>query len=350
MAGVVRRSERQQTHKPPPAPSGTFSNIFFNKHPLGKIENRVLTPQNKDPNIFVVEKFLTETELNFLDAKILPSTFHQSFTDDGGGKRILDEERTSTFTTLDDSTATITKIKARAAQIVGMQPDLVEQLQIVRYLDQQKFNLHHDMCTIDDNNNVIEVGDPRRLVTFFIYLSTLPPDAEGETEFPELGLKIRPKRGDALLFCNILQDGSPDIRVVHQAREVLGGHTKLGINLWINDKMTISPSRTPAAVAPAHGQADSSPKAQTAPGQEEQSHAAGGRQRDQEEKTPAVARAREDRALHTRAKEPSGDPMTVTSEPRENGGSHAPAAGDAGRAHDMFQKFVSKMVWFIVRP
>jgi len=83
-------------------------------------------------------------------------------------------------------------------------------------------------------------GGPRRLITLFVYLNTLPelPENGGCTEFPLVsagGLAVRPRCGAALLFCNVLPDGSPDARVSHRACPVPPGHFKFGANIWIND-------------------------------------------------------------------------------------------------------------------
>ena len=43
----------------------------------------------------------------------------------------------------------------------------------------------------DDDN--VELVNPRRLVTYFIYLNTLP-EGQGCTEFPRLNIAVTPKR------------------------------------------------------------------------------------------------------------------------------------------------------------
>lgn len=52
----------------------------------------------------------------------------------------------------------------------------------------------------------VEVLPPTRVATLFVYLSTLP-DGQGCTTFPRLnrgkGLQVQPKRGKALVFCNL---------------------------------------------------------------------------------------------------------------------------------------------------
>lgn len=81
----------------------------------------------------------------------------------------------------------------------------------------------------------VEVGGgPRRVVTIFVYLNSLPLDV-GHTEFPQLGLSVRPQCGCALLFCNVMRDGKPDPRTAHRAAPVTAPHRKFGCNLWLTD-------------------------------------------------------------------------------------------------------------------
>lgn len=116
-----------------------------------------------------------------------------------------------------------------------MQSHNVEGLQIVSYTDGQKFETHHDIGPIDDAcEHVVTVVPPRRIITFFVYLNDTPQGV-GTTNFPLLKaqqlqqdkeqnapsdngiaegrrssaskltcLKVQPKRGRAVLFCNVL--------------------------------------------------------------------------------------------------------------------------------------------------
>lgn len=118
----------------------------------------------------------------------------------------------------------IRRMESRAAELVGMQSHNVEGLQIVSYTDGQKFETHHDIGPIDDAcEHVVTVVPPRRIITLFVYLNDLP-EGIGTTNFPLLKpqqppqvgrrklsagedcLKVQPKRGRALLFCNVRVD------------------------------------------------------------------------------------------------------------------------------------------------
>ena len=70
------------------------------------------------------------------------------------------------------------------------------------------------MGTLLDDGSV-ETVSPRRIATVFVYLNSLP-EGQGCTAFPELGLEVTPKRGMAVVWCNVQQNGEPDPLLVHK--------------------------------------------------------------------------------------------------------------------------------------
>jgi hypothetical protein len=140
----------------------------------------------------------------------------------------------------------------------------IEPLQLVRYSPGQYFKDHHDLGELFDDGSIdlpskSAFSPPRRMVTILVYLNDLPQGCGGETQFPLLKmndgrpLTISPKRGTALVWCNILKNGSPDPRVVHsgqilkntivpegatsdnifESRKLQGDDiTKYAINIW----------------------------------------------------------------------------------------------------------------------
>ena len=225
-----------------------------------------------DPNIFLIDGFLTDVEIQHLDRLVTPARFAKSYTDADDGKKVVDDYRTSTFVHLGKSCdAQIRQIETRAATMVGMAPDNVEPLQVVQYSEGQKFETHHDMGTLGPDNTVEQVFPPRRLVTFFVYLNSLADGAGGHTEFPLLNLKVQPVRGQALLFCNVRRNGEPDERVIHRACPVEGRHLKVGMNLWVVDQSMAglacarssgaASKKAGAALSRSSGQQESSKKA-----------------------------------------------------------------------------------------
>ena len=129
------------------------------------------------------------------------------------------------------------------------------------------------------SKGTVDVVPPSRIVTIFVYLNTMP-EGEGYTEFPHLGLTIRPEKCSAIMFCNFLPNGQchslirlyalthllthlltywlthslthllthlltlthsfivgdVDNRVTHAGRSInMSGIRKWGLNIWVTD-------------------------------------------------------------------------------------------------------------------
>ena len=213
--------------------------LKFRKIPLDQVYT--------SPNIYTIDGFLSETELLYLERVSEQFPFQQSFVDTPDQKSIRDvEQRTSTFLSLTKlGNATVASIERKAADLLGVSLPSIEPLQLVRYQKGQFFGIHHDLGSLFVDGSVeLPPRQPwarRRLATLFCYLNDIKSDADGDTGgggggctfFPACGdLRIRPKRGMAVLFCNILETGMPDPKTIHAGEPVTGDTVKLGLNIW----------------------------------------------------------------------------------------------------------------------
>ena len=192
---------------------------------------------HSSPNVFYVRNFLTEGDIAHLNNILTENAkkFKNSFTEDDSNKRVVSQERTSTFIFLRKSQDRVVRgIESRAADLVSMASEFVEPLQLVSYTDGQEFQLHHDAGTLLDDGSV-ETVPPLRYVTIFVYLNTLP-EGQGHTEFPLLGLSVKPERGACVMWSNVLPDGRADPRTVHKANPIRGDLHKVGMNVWIGQE------------------------------------------------------------------------------------------------------------------
>jgi len=191
----------------------------------------------------VIDDFLNAAELQYLHTAASNHRFQRSYvdqissSDEDKGSHYDTSHRTSTFLSFQkQQDATISRIETKAAALVGSwSPVTVEALQLVRYLPNQFFGVHHDMG--DYNEETKEVSLPpkslyskRRIVTFFCYLNKV--EAGGCTYFPVPNVRVEPVPGRAVLFSNILASGQPDPRTVH-AGEAVDRGIKYGLNIWI---------------------------------------------------------------------------------------------------------------------
>jgi prolyl 4-hydroxylase len=119
-------------------------------------------------------------------------------------------------------------IIAKIEDVTRVPRDNYESFQILRYDLGQKYVTHHDSS---EDDNALLCGP--RILTFFLYLSDV--EEGGETDFPTLGISVKPEKGKAVLWPSTF-DSDPskvDPRTKHQAKPVIKGR-KFGANSWIH--------------------------------------------------------------------------------------------------------------------
>lgn len=118
----------------------------------------------------------------------------------------------------------------RISNITGIPEPNSENLQILKYEENQFYQTHNDYIEY-------QVDRPCgvRLLTFYIYLNDV--EEGGGTNFPHLGLTVTPKKGRAVLWPSVFNDNpnQKDSRSDHQAMPVIKG-IKYGANAWIHQR------------------------------------------------------------------------------------------------------------------
>ncbi len=233
---------------PPKSLSFRVQSLFHGKYDSKNSKRLELI--NAKPNIFFVNDFLSVAELEYFDkvCTIYSTKFVSSFTEDNNNQEVVSDERTSKVLYLTKSQDKIIRnIEQKAAGLVGLHPFNVEPLQIISYWENQKFEVHHDAGTFNEEFGTVTLVPPTRVVSLFVYLNDLP-EGKGCTVFPKLGLSVQPKRGCGVLFCNLKSDGTCDEQTIHQADPVPVGLRKYGINIWICDQSMGALSEIPVSI------------------------------------------------------------------------------------------------------
>jgi len=112
----------------------------------------------------------------------------------------------------------------RLAAMSGTDVKQGEPLQILRYRPGQQYRAHLDYIAGAAN---------QRVKTALLYLNQ--DYGGGETAFPSVGLTVKGRIGDVLLFRNALDDGKVDKRSEHAGLPVLEG-VKLIATRWIRER------------------------------------------------------------------------------------------------------------------
>ena len=110
-------------------------------------------------------------------------------------EQVTTSHRTSRTKWLDDDEVPA-RLSQRAAVISELPPSNAERWQLAQYGENCEYKLHVD--TVPEFNDLAPGG---RFSTLLLYLDE--PDEGGSTDFPDLGLRIKPETGTALYFRNV---------------------------------------------------------------------------------------------------------------------------------------------------
>lgn len=147
----------------------------------------------------------------------------------GGTKK--SDTRTNHASVIDQwSDPAMTDLVSKISSFVRLPPENTETSQLLRYEGEQRFDPHPDAFgnTVGGQQSMASGG--QRLFTTICYLNDV--EGGGETEFPELKIKVAPKVGRVLIFGNTrLGTGQAHPHSYHAGRAVTGGE-KFALSLW----------------------------------------------------------------------------------------------------------------------
>jgi prolyl 4-hydroxylase len=180
----------------------------------------------ENPFIYRFPALFTNDECDFLGRAAEPLFEPANTVEEFTHREIRNPIRTSDtagFPWVGENPA-VHALNRRIAKASRTRTEQGETLQVLRYRAGQEYKPHTDAIPGLAN---------QRIMTMLVYLND---DFEGgETEFPELGITIRPKRGEGLLFRNVDEAGRPDASVLHAGVPVRSG-TKLLASRWILER------------------------------------------------------------------------------------------------------------------
>ena len=234
----LREMTRRGRGRLKPQLGAQFHQAFFSDSPALACAQARATLLHASPNVWLLDNFVSPDQLLRLIG-LLPDSdeFEPSYTMDGEGVKVFDENRTSKFFHFEHPPSIVTLLKRKAADALGVPMDHVQEPQFVWYDPKAFFNLHHDagLLVEDTGEIVLPTDQPLRTATLFVYLNDLDPGI-GCTAFPALDLRVTPKKGTAVLFPNITREGNAERSTVHAAEPLPEGCCKLGMNLWVTDR------------------------------------------------------------------------------------------------------------------
>lgn len=194
------------------------------------------------PRPRILKNFLSKEECELLKKKSDEIGFSESLV----GDYQKDKNRTSkTCWVYPEKTPFLKYIYDRVYQIPEIKAlkenVICEPCQVVQYLDGQEYKAHYDQCHKKETycmDQISKWGGPRKW-TLLMYISD---NCEGgETYFPNLNIKVKPKQGDAVLFTSLSEDNSKVHPLsYHQGSPVVTGEKRIA-NVWIRVREPLKP-------------------------------------------------------------------------------------------------------------
>jgi prolyl 4-hydroxylase len=169
---------------------------------------------SSDPSIEIVKGLLLPEECAYLMRRAEPDLRPSLVDDPVAGRGRPDPIRTSHGTAFvpHDEDLVIGEINLRLAMATGTDVRQGEALYVMRYKPGQQYRPHHDALGGLMN---------QRAWTAIAYLNE---DYEGgATVFPQVGVSVRGRAGDVLIFGNVDADGRPHPRMLHAGEPVTSG-------------------------------------------------------------------------------------------------------------------------------
>jgi prolyl 4-hydroxylase len=125
-------------------------------------------------------------------------------------------------------------VRERVGAATGLPVDGMQGPQILHYAVGETFTPHHDYLDPRLEGPARDMAyRGQRVATCLVYLNDGLEG--GETDFPELGLRYRGGRGDALVFFNVDEQGLPDPRTLHAGLPPTAGE-KWALSQWCHDR------------------------------------------------------------------------------------------------------------------
>ena len=221
--------QRAASFNYPAAGAMAFHLGKFGKLHVPKVQRKVMC---SEPNIEHITGLLDPMECSHLAALSMPHLKpSQVISDQLGGT--ASGGRTSEGMNYHHGLRdlVVTNVIRRLCAIAGCNFSQTEALTVLMYLPGAEYKVHPDYFSAETagGRQQLENGG-QRFKTFVCYLNEV--GGGGQTEFPDLGIKVDPEPGSAVYFDNADEQGRPYLKSRHAGLPVTAG-SKWISTLWL---------------------------------------------------------------------------------------------------------------------
>jgi prolyl 4-hydroxylase len=208
--------------------------IFNHEGDIIKTSDREITIVERyhSPEIALLANVLSEEECDYLVAQSKDKIERSTVVDSDSGKSTVSNYRTSSGTFFKrGETEIIERIEKRLAEIMKWEVEKSEGLQILNYQVGQEYKPHYDFFDPNfEGSKPYLINGGQRVGTMVLYLNDV--EEGGGTGFPDLDIVCQPKKGYAVYFEYITEDGGVNFKTLHSGMPVIKGEK------WIATKWT----------------------------------------------------------------------------------------------------------------
>lgn len=187
----------------------------------------------------IIPGFLTEPECNELIEMARSRVARSQGWNALDGSESVSDYRTSEHMFVEKhETPLVQSIEERVAYHTGYPSENQEAIQIVHYQPGKYYKVHWDYF------DPKWAGSPsafarggNRVITFMIYLNSIPSGHGGETYFNRAGLVIRPDMGKACMWYNVFPDHSVDKSTSHEGLPPKEPYEKWIATIWVRENV-----------------------------------------------------------------------------------------------------------------
>jgi len=206
----------------------------FGRHPFMKLCPAKMEEVYDKPRIVIFHGMITDQEIETIKILATPRFRRATVQNQITGELETANYRVSKTAWLKESEHKhVASIYKKAHQLTGLNMETSEELQVSNYGIGGHYEPHFDFARKEEKNAFSSLGTGNRIATWLMYESDV--EQGGYTVFPNLGISLKPKKGDVAFWYNLFANGEGDEMTRHAACPVLAG-TKWVSNFWIHER------------------------------------------------------------------------------------------------------------------
>jgi prolyl 4-hydroxylase len=204
----------------------------FDRTKTDKLLNKksTIVKGTKETPIYIIMEFLTDEECK----EIIKSSNNRFVNSPLSRENPNDPNFRTSKTCVFDGNIIQNIIEEKIIREIDLYNNNYEPSQIQYYQVGNSFKPHWDYFHSDHGKYYLNNGG-QRTWTFMIYLNDV--EKGGETNFTNINETIHPKKGTAVIWCNLDENGNPDKNTMHQGLPIEKGEK------WIITKWFLGPKK-----------------------------------------------------------------------------------------------------------